>query len=740
MKKPERKSDTHKGFFYSISMFPYPSGRIHTGHFRNFVAQDIYNRYLILNGYDVKSYLGWDAFGLPAEKAAIDNNANPKEWTYNNIKEMNEVIKEFGNYYEDNNYTNQLITCDKTYYNLQRKIFVKLYEAGLIYAKASYVNWDPKLNTVLANEQVDANGMSWRSGAKVERKKLTQWFCKITQYAEELLTSLNTLNWPKRIVNAQISWIGKSQGYKFKFPVKGSDKVIEIFTTQPQTISGCTFIAISKESEYIDWFDIKTGKIGECIHDGRIIPIYAADYVLNYGTGAVMGVPNADERDAKFAQENGIKVMDLEYIDKETFIKNHNLQSVTQYKLKDWCVSRQRSWGCPIPIIYCDKCGTVVDNTDIELPSNLDFSKPGNPLNHCDEFVNTICPKCHAKARRETDTMDTFFDSSWYFLRYPNQEDTTQPFNKYICKPVDLYIGGAEHATLHLLYARFMTKALRDLGLLTFDEPFKKLINQGMVLAKAFIDKNKSPVYSDEVVEKNGKYYNIHTKEEVEYIGIHKMSKSLKNVANPSEIIKDYGIDACRMFIASEPIEVEMEWNVLYLNGYNKFINRIHRFYEDIKSQKLKGFDNDLFVQAHELLADYMTEMNQFKTNCAIAKMRSLLNILEDTFKSGKHTFTLLWAFGRFLINLSPILIHTCNEIYQDLFKKEICQLNYYNDEWLITKQHETIRVFINNRKVGEIENNKSKKEIIEEVLEKYDIKNQKDIIFIEGKMIKIIT
>ena len=732
-------SHKKKGFYYSISMFPYPSGRIHTGHFRNFVAQDVYNRYLMLNGYDVRSYLGWDAFGMPAEVAAINNGCDPCKWTYDNIREMNEVIKKFGNYYESGNFDNQLITCDKTYYNFQRKIFIELYKAGLIYAKASYVNWDPKLQTVLANEQVDANGMSWRSGVKAERKKLTQWFCKITQYADELLSSLSTLDWPKRIVNAQISWIGKSQGYIFKFPIINSDKQIEIFTTQPQTISGCTFIAISRESDYVDWFGVKDGKVGECIYDGRRIPVYVADYVLDYGTGAVMGVPNADERDAKFAKDHGIQVLHCEYEAKDEFVRKYNLQPITQYKIKDWCISRQRSWGCPIPIIYCDKCGVVEENDDIELPTNLDFTKNGNPLNHCEEFVNVKCPKCHGHARRETDTMDTFFDSSWYYLRYLNQNDNTQAFNKYICKPVDLYVGGAEHATLHLLYARFITKALRDLDLLNFDEPFIKLINQGMVLAKAFTDKSGLPVYSDEVAERDGKYYNIHTKEEVNYIGIQKMSKSLKNVADPQEIVKDYGVDACRLFVASEPIEVEMEWNVIYLNGYNKFINRINRFYESIKDCKFAGFDNDLFAESHELINGYITEMNQFKSNCAIAKMRSLLNILEDRVKSEQYTFTLRWAFARFLVNMSPILISTCPPIYDSLFKRDIWSLDYYTDEWMITKHYGTIKVFINNKHMCDIENNKSEEDFIQIVMSKYGITQYKSKIFIENKMIKLI-
>jgi leucyl-tRNA synthetase len=732
-------SRKNRGFYYSISMFPYPSGRLHTGHFRNFVAQDIYNRYLMLNGYDVKSYLGWDAFGLPAEKAALDSGCKPSEWTYSNIREMNEVSKQFGNYYESNNFDNQLITCDKTYYNFQRKIFLKLYKAGLIYAKSSYVNWDPKLQTVLANEQVDANGMSWRSGVKAERKKLTQWFCGITQYADELLSALSSLDWPKRIVNAQISWIGKSQGYTFEFPIVNSDKCIEIFTTQPQTISGCTFIAISKESDYVDWFDVKDGKVGECIYDGRRIPVYVADYVLDYGTGAVMGVPNADERDAKFAKDNGISVLDYEYETKDEFVGNNGLQPVTQYKLKDWCISRQRSWGCPIPIIYCDKCGVIEDNENIELPTNLDFTKNGNPLNHCDEFVNVKCPKCNGDARRETDTMDTFFDSSWYYLRYLNQNDNKQAFNKYICKPVDLYVGGAEHATLHLLYARFITKALRDLGLLEFDEPFIKLINQGMVLAKAFTDKNGLPVYSDEVAERDGKYYNIYTKEEVNYIGIQKMSKSLKNVADPKEIIKDYGLDACRLFVASEPIEVEMEWNVVYLNGSNKFINRIHRFHEAIKEVAFTGFDNDLFAEAHELINNYIIEMNQFKTNCAVAKMRSLLNILEDRIKSGKFSFTLRWAFGRFLVNMAPILVNTCGPIYESIFKKDIWNLDYYTDEWMITKNYSTIKVFINNKHMCDMENSISEDDLIKQVMSKYGINEYKNKIFIENKMIKLI-
>ncbi|HDN94799.1 MAG TPA: leucine--tRNA ligase, partial [Nitrospirae bacterium] len=594
--------------FYCLEMFPYPSGRIHMGHVRNYVIGDVITRYKKMKGFNVLHPMGWDAFGMPAENAAIKNKVHPSKWTFVNIEYMKGQLKKIGLVYD---WDREVTTCKPDYYRWNQWFFIKMYERGLAYKKRSFVNWCPECETVLANEQVIDDGC-WRCDTVVEQKELDQWFYRITDYAEELLKDADTLDgWPEKVVTMQRNWIGRSEGVEVDFDIEGTDKKIKIFTTRQDTLFGATFMSIAKihplVAELVQDQDVL--KRIEALSDdpeekegvdtgfhainpltGESIPVYAANFVLmEYGTGAVMAVPAHDQRDFEFAKKYDIpirvvvlpkdvkivKAEDMECANEEygilvnsgeysglssndakekiaDYIENKNLgKRVVNYKLRDWGISRQRYWGTPIPMIYCESCGIVSvpeEQLPVELPMDAVLTGTGSsPLAGMDDFVKTKCPKCGGEAKRETDTMDTFVDSSWYFLRYCSPKSDDKPLDTAAVDhwmPVDQYIGGIEHAVLHLLYSRFFTKVIRDIGLISTDEPFKRLLTQGMVI-------------------KDGM----------------KMSKSKGNVVDPDFLINKYGTDTVRIFcLFAAPPERDLEWSDKGVDGAYRFLKRIWAF------------------------------------------------------------------------------------------------------------------------------------------------------------------
>ena len=626
-------------------MFPYPSGNIHMGHVRNYVIGDICARYHKLKGDEVLHPMGWDSFGLPAENAAIQYGTHPRDWTLSNIKNMKAQLQKLD---LDLDWDRELATCNQEYYKHQQELFIDLYNAGLAYKKDALVNWDPIDQTVLANEQV-IDGKGWRTGATVEQKTLSQWFFKTTHYAEELLSDLDSLTlWPEKVKVMQKNWIGKSIGAEIDFQIKGREKKIKIFTTRPDTIYGASFIAVSVNHkivlELLDKSEIQKikdqfnsveydkEKIGipleaNCIHPitHERIPLYIANFVLdNYGEGAIFGCPAHDERDFDFAKKYQLPIKKvLECLDDQLpytgdgkiinspllnglskdqaiskiieYIDDHKIgKSSINYKLRDWGVSRQRYWGCPIPVIYYED-GTyrVLDKDELPviLPYDVSLEGKGNALLHNDGWRKIICPKSKKKAFRETDTLDTFVDSSWYYIRFLNN-NLNKPFNpedvnKYL--PVDKYIGGIEHAILHLLYSRFFMKALRDIYKLEVGEPFQQLFTQGMITHKTYKTNDKEWIMPADVAIVDGNLVHRKTKEAVIEGPSEKMSKSKKNVVEPDEILNNFGIDATRIFMISDsPPDRELEWTDEGIQGSKNLTNRLERYFYHQQIENIK--------------------------------------------------------------------------------------------------------------------------------------------------------
>jgi len=695
------KADPERKKYYLLEMFPYPSGKIHMGHVRNYTIGDVASRFKLLEGYNVMHPMGFDAFGQPAENAAIKNKTRPDAWTHKCIKEMEVELKKMGFSYD---WDREISTCDSSYYKWNQWIFLKMFERGLAYKKASGVNWCSSCQTTLANEEV-VEGGCWRCHTKVEQKDLEQWYLKITGYKEKLLEDLGQLKqWPERVLAMQNNWIGKSSGVDIYFHLKNSDKTIPVFTTRVDTIFGATYIVlapehplvkelikgkpeekdvlcfidkVSKESRLVRTSsDVKkegifTGSFAINPVNNEEVPIWVADYVLmEYGTGAIMAVPTHDQRDFLFAREHklpmrlvikpkesGLKIEELAQayegegvqVNSGEFNGLGNLEAKekialwmekrgigkiqTHWRLRDWLISRQRYWGTPIPIIYCPKCGIVpvpYKDLPVELPVEAPFTGDGgNPLGKVKEFVQVNCPKCSSPARRETDTMATFFDSSWYFLRFCSPKYDTAIFDMQEAKywmRVDQYIGGIEHAILHLLYSRFFTKFFQDLKMVDFGEPFEKLLTQGMVL-------------------KDGEV----------------MSKSKGNIVDPDSMIKDYGADSLRLFILfAAPPETELEWDQRGLEGAFKFLNRVWRIQENLKSKA----DDALIRIMHKAIKKVSEDFNEFKFNTAIASLMELTNAI---YQMGADRE----VFSRLVIMLSPIVPHFCEELWQVLGNKE---------------------------------------------------------------------
>ena len=775
--------NSDKPKFYALEMFPYPSGRIHMGHVRNYAMGDVVARYKKAQGFEVLHPMGWDSFGMPAENAAKDSGGHPKDWTYGNIEAMKAPLQRLGFALD---WSREFATSDEAYYKQQQAIFLKFWEKGLVYRKTAKVNWDPVDNTVLANEQV-IDGKGWRSGAVVEQRDMDQWFFKITEYADELLTGLDGLDrWPEKVKTMQANWIGKSEGLQMRFE---GDAEIEVFTTRPDTLFGASFIALSsdhpltkklaKDNEALEAFRGECAKIGtteEAIAtapklgcdtglrvkhpfiEGKTLPVWIANFVLmGYGTGAIFGCPAHDQRDLDFARKYGLDVTpvvlpngedattydvgDEAYTGEGTLFNSEFLngssketgiikaiealeelgigQGVMQYRLRDWGVSRQRYWGCPIPVIHCEDCGVLpVPEADlpVALPyDNIDLSIPGNPLDRHPTFKHIDCPKCGKPARRETDTLDTFADSSWYFARFAGGNTKEKPFDKKIASdwmPVDQYVGGVEHAVLHLLYARFFTKGLRDCGLfdLPSGEPFAGLFTQGMVTHAVFTDSDGNYVMPADVIEDGNQLLHIETKQIIEKGDVIKMSKSKKNVVDPNDIIEGYGADVARWFVLSDsPPERDVEWTEAGVIGAWRFANKVWALVSETPkmdplsvASNTKGDALKLRRFAHKALAKITAGIESFRFNTSVAQIYELTNALK---KYEANDDAKAEALGMLIRAIAPFMPHLSEECWSHLGGEDLCYHAPWPavDESLLVEDTVTIPLQVNGKRRGEI-------------------------------------
>lgn len=816
----DQSSDKEK--YYVLEMLPYPSGKFHMGHFRNYTLGDVLARFKHSCGYSVLHPMGWDAFGLPAENAAIEINSHPSDWTYKNIEEMKAQIKPMGYTYDWNR---EFATCDTDYYKHEQSIFLDFMDKDLVYQKESIVNWDPVDQTVLANEQVE-DGRGWRSGALVEKKKLKQWFVKISDYSDELLSSLDNLDsgWPDKVCLMQKNWIGKSEGVEIFFDVKGYDtNPVTVYTTRHDTLFGASFIAISPHhplvEKHVKGSDVdifikqcdslgtseeeieKAPKLGfntglKAIHplDNTIeLPIYIANFVVSdYGTGALFGCPAHDMRDYEFAKKYKLPikpVIDVEdhdyslhpYLGRDGVLmnseflngltiseglqevaqlleKNNHGKVVTKFRLRDWGVSRQRYWGCPIPIIHCDDCGVVQvsrDQLPVELPHDISYDKPGNPLDHHPTWKHVKCPKCGKHAVRETDTLDTFFESSWYFLRYCSSPKNI-PFepevvNKWM--PVDQYIGGIEHAILHLLYARFFVKALRDVGYLNFDEPFKRLLTQGMICHKSYKDKAGNWVEPSNVIKRGKTLFRKDNMMEVSEGRIEKMSKSKKNVISPDSMLEKYGADTIRLFLMSDsPPDRDMEWSNSGIEGSYKFLIRISQFIDKITNCTVNPSKDEadfkLSVLMHKTIKDVTSDIERFAYNKAIARLRSLFNEMESYDFSNDISSILKECCKTFLHLFNPIVPHITEELHSYLSDTPICETSWPKfDNSRIVLENVKIAVQINGktRSIVEVPIDSDEESVVNcalelEAISKFvDGKSVRKRIFIQNKILNLV-
>jgi leucyl-tRNA synthetase len=821
-KKIFKTNNSSKKKFYCLEMFPYPSGNIHMGHVRNYTLGDVIANFKRLNGYNVLHPMGWDAFGLPAENAAIQNKLHPKEWTEKNISIMKTQLQRLGLSID---WDREVSTCNETYYKHQQNLFSFFYKKNLAYKKESYVNWDPIDQTVLANEQV-IDGKGWRSGAVIEKKKLSQWFLNITKYSDKLLESLNNLEgWPDKVKLMQQNWIGKSKGCEIDF-ITNNDSKIRIFTTRPDTIFGASFLAIAPDHPFTRFFSddkdfisfknqaIKNIAIESSLAKGeklgfktpffvfhpfikdKKIPVYVSNFILmDYGTGAIFGCPAHDQRDLEFAkkynleilpvvspkQSKNITIKDEAYIDdgfiiNSDFLNNLKVEDAKNkiikiieekkigsskiiYRLKDWGISRQRYWGCPIPILYREDGKIILvpeKDLPVKLPDNVDLNKPGNPLENHPTWKYTTCPETGMKAIRETDTLDTFVDSSWYFLRFCSPQEKEKPFNideiNY-WMPVDQYIGGVEHAILHLLYSRFFTIALKDEFKFKFSEPFENLFTQGMVCHPTYKTVKGDWVFPKEVIEKNESYF-LENNEKVIKGDSQAMSKSKKNIIDPDDIIKIYGADAVRWFILSDsPPDRDIQWTDSGIQGAFKYIQKIWRICEKIKIYKKEKdeTDNKFLIKTDVLIKEITECIEKFHINVAVAKLYIFLNNLnEEIDKKTLNEKDIINAYKKYLVIISAFIPYIANECWEKITNEN----NLSSQEWpkientLIKKDHFDIVIQINGKKRAIINaiNNENEENIFSKSLAIKNIKvilEEKTIIkkiFIKNKLLNIVT
>ncbi len=794
--------DEKKEKYYVLEMFPYPSGKLHMGHVRNYSIGDVVARYKHMAGYNVLHPMGYDSFGLPAENAAIKNGIEPAKWTWSNIAEMNVQLRRMGLSYD---WDRSVATCHEEYYKWMQWIFIQFYKKGLAYKKENPVNWCPSCATVLANEQV-VDGCCERCGSVVGKKSLSQWYLKITEYADRLLKNLDILEgWPNKVKVMQKNWIGKSVGAEVDFDIEGFDKKLKIFTTRPDTLYGVTYMVLAPEhpfvkelvagteaeaavKEYLDKVEkmtdiertsttnektgVNIGRVAVNPLNGKKVPIFISDYVLmDYGTGAIMAVPAHDQRDFDFAkkfdceiipvvdpQNDEIDINNLEaafvaegkMINSGKFDGMNNKEAIEKiiayleeikigkksinYRLRDWLISRQRYWGCPIPMVYCEHCGWVPEkeeNLPIILPTDVEFTGKGeSPIATSKTFVDTVCPVCGKPAKREIDTMDTFLDSSWYFLRYCDARNTKEAFNydkvKYWMN-VDQYIGGVEHAILHLLYSRFFQMALYDMGLVTTEEPFKNLLTQGMVI-------------------KDGK----------------KMSKSIGNVVSPDEIIEKYGADTARLFILfAAPPERELDWSDAGVEGSYRFLNRVYRVVNELADRvKSAGgeykaesdADKSLIYEMNATIKKVTEDAGgRFNFNTAISSIMELVNELYRYKEEAELNDALIKAVVENLVRiLSPFTPHICEEMWEILGHTD----SIYNEKWpvydekALVKDEVEIVIQINGRVKEKLNvaNGITKEELQQLVMERDNTKQligEKTVVkvvSIPGKLVNIVV
>ncbi len=822
----ETPTDSDQPKFYALSMFPYPSGNLHMGHVRVYTIVDVIARLKRMQGYRVLNPMGWDAFGLPAENAAIERGIPPAEWTYKNIAQMKGQMQKLGISFDWNR---ELTTCAPNYYKWTQWIFLQFFQAGLAYQKEAAVNWDPVDQTVLANEQVDNEGRSWRSGAKVERKLLRQWFFKITDYAEQLLSDLDKLTgWPDRVKLMQANWIGKSTGAYLEFPIVGMDEKIGVYTTRPDTVFGVTYVVLSPEHPLtprvttpdrqaaVDAFikevaseseiertaedkpkrGIPTGGIAINPFTGAEIPIWIANYVLyEYGTGAVMGVPAHDTRDFQFAKQNNLPIQVVivppdstgetpalreAYTDPGIMVNSGQFDGMpstegkmaiiqhaegqgfgkarVQYRLRDWLISRQRYWGAPIPVIHCPKCGTVPvpeDQLPVLLPENVEFSGRGpSPLVQLTAWVNVPCPSCGEPAKRETDTMDTFIDSSWYFLRYPDANNDQQAFDPAKVNdwmPVDQYVGGIEHAILHLLYSRFFVKVLRDRSLLNFDEPFQRLLTQGMVQGMTYKNRTTGKYIPPSQIEDPANPKDPATGEPLQ-VFYEKMSKSKYNGVDPLDVMGKYGADTARMFILFKaPPEKDLEWDDADVEGQFRFLNRVWRLVAEVAGagephplppprvlgggETLTKAEKDLRRAIHTAIKEVTDDLEgEYQFNTAVSELMKLSNALADA--SCKDSPVYGEGIETLLVLLAPFAPHIAEELWRGTGHQNSVHAQTWPvaDPAALVVDEITLVIQINGKTRGAIQ---VPADAGKEALEQYARESELAKRFIEGKQIK---
>jgi leucyl-tRNA synthetase len=821
--------DKTKKKFYCLEMFPYPSGKIHMGHVRNYTIGDVLARYKSLQGYNVLHPMGWDSFGMPAENAARQNNLDPKTWTEKNIAAMKNQLKKLGLSID---WDREISTCSPDYYKHQQKIFLELYDKGLVYRKENYVNWDPVDQTVLANEQV-IDGKGWRSGVLVERKKLNQWFFNISKFSEKLLDDLNGLDeWPNKVKIMQKNWIGKSFGCEIDFKINGSSKIknIKCFTTRPDTLFGFSFLAVSVDHPLSKLYEnnkdftkfkkdcLKTGTTEESIaqadkigfktnliainplDESIKVPVYFANFVLmDYGFGAVFGCPAHDQRDLDFAlkyklkvntvvkpadEGNNFKVTNEAYtgsgiIFNSKFLDGLKVPSESiektikileerelgkqkiNFRLKDWGVSRQRYWGCPIPIAYNKNNEIIkvpIENLPIKLPEKVDLNSTGNPLDHQKDWKKIIING--EECTMETDTLDTFVDSSWYFLRFcspKNEKDAFDIEEASYWMPVDQYIGGVEHAILHLLYSRFFMKALNyDNKKLDHDEPFRGLFTQGMVCHETYKGQNNKWLNPDEVTSEDGKnYYNKKNLSEKVIVGTtESMSKSKNNTIDPQKMIDSYGADAVRLFILSDsPPEKDVQWSDQGMIAAYKFIQKFWILHEKIKSEKQKNneepnevIDESIKEFTNQIINKMNISLEKFSYNVIIANLHEVYNYYYKITEEGKINKNLINNYIKILKVMLPIVPHLANECLTEISNDTIYQWPEIDKKYLRDKKINIV-VQINGKKRSLIttENSLEEKDLIDKIKKTKELQKyleKKDIIksiFIKNKLINLI-
>jgi leucyl-tRNA synthetase len=830
------ENESAKPKAYVLEFFPYPSGRIHIGHTRNYTMGDVIARFRRAQGYNVLHPMGWDAFGLPAENAAREKGVHPRQWTHENIRVMREQLKLMGLSID---WSREFATCDPEYYAHQQRLFLDFLKLGFVYRAEADVNWDPVEQTVLANEQV-IEGKGWRSGAPVERRKLSQWFFKITAFSDDLLAALDSLpRWPEKVRLMQKNWIGRSEGLHFNFTLKGAPKgfdKLEVFSTRPDTLFGASFVALSpdhplseelaKGNSKLAAFIAECRRVGtaeEAIekaeklgHDTGIkamhpfdakweLPVYVANFVLMaYGTGAIFGCPAHDQRDLDFARKYKLPVLPVvvpEGADPKTFsvgqeaylgegklANSHFLNGMdvetakaaaskrieqagegrrtVNYRLRDWLVSRQRYWGCPIPIIHCGACGMVpvaVKDLPVKLPEDVRFDVPGNPLDHHPIWKNVVCPQCGKGATRETDTFDTFVDSSWYFARFCDAQ-AKEPINPKAAKywlPVDQYIGGIEHAILHLLYSRFFTRVLHRAGYVALDEPFAGLFTQGMVCHEVYQDARGRYLAPEEIEKRDGRAYLRGTDTAVTIDPSEKMSKSKKNVVPPEVIVDSYGADTIRWFMLSDtPPERDVEWTQAGAEGCWRLIQRIHRLVTETQNlpppgtpiNNAEGAALDLRRATHRAIAAVTEDLESLRFNRAVARIYELANAISAAGQvpSPKPGAVMREALETLVLLIGPMMPHLAETCWEALGHAQMVARESWPkaDPRLTRADTVTIAVQVNGKRRGEIEVPAQAEEdavrekalALETVQRALDGKKPKRVIVVPGRIVNVVA